>query len=657
MTEIIRTPSNYTADVTSNPLHVCDCSVESTQECFNFSQTIKKVETYPGRKFNLSVVAVGQLLANTTVLSGVPSPIYASLLPHSNSTIPQTMLIQNGKRHCSNLTYSINSAAESVVMILAIENNNDEYFDSLWKEHAEWQKDVYRVLRDDLVLPAYVEIDLLPCPVGFELSLDDTCACSTALNTSVMGCSIDTILIERKPSYWIEAIPQEPLENSSSVLYLTHSHCPYDYCRPGAFQFSLADSDAQCNHNRSGIICGGCKPGHSLILGGTECWKCTNIHLLLLLPFALAGILLIVFLSLTDMTVTAGTINGLLFYANIVIENKATFFPPATADGFLFVFMAWLNLDFGIKSCFFDGLDAYAFTWLQLSFPAYISLLAIGIIIACRHIEFVRKLCGPNIVPVLATLFLLSYTKVQKTIATNMSFTVVQVSNGETIMVWLKDSNLSPHQGRRIIPLLLFTIFITLAFLAYTFSILLGPWLQRKTHYRVFRWVLKLKPLFDAYFGPLKDHHRYWTGVLLLSRMVLSLVSTVNVLGDDSINLVAIVLVSVLLLWWSGKVYKSRAPFILDSLFHLNLAVLALITLFNKLSPGGSQYVTICVSTGSAFAIFCGILLYHCLKRLKKFHTMRFKLHPLLGEGHHFADEDSDEDILNVIDSHLASSK
>ena len=122
---------------------------------------------------------------------------------------------------------------------------------------------------------------------------------------------------------------------------------------------------------RSGILCGQCK-NYSLTLGSMECRQCTNIYLLLLVPFALAGILLIVFLSLTDldMTVAAGTINGLLFYANIVWENKATFFPPETSGGFLAVFIAWLNLDFGISTCFYDRLDSYMNTLgSSLAFP------------------------------------------------------------------------------------------------------------------------------------------------------------------------------------------------------------------------------------------------------------------------------------------------
>ena len=38
----------------------------------------------------------------------------------------------------------------------------------------------------------------------------------------------------------------------------------------------------------------------------------------------------------------------------------------------LSVFFAWLNLDFGIETCFYNGMDPYSQTWLQFIFPAYV---------------------------------------------------------------------------------------------------------------------------------------------------------------------------------------------------------------------------------------------------------------------------------------------
>ena len=104
-------------------------------------------------------------------------------------------------------------------------------------------------------------------------------------------------------------------------------------------------------------------------LGKPRCLKCSNIWILLLVPLALAGILLVGVLVVTNLTVSVGTTDGLILYANIVQPNKAIFFPGKSSSSFLSVFIAWLNLDLGIETCFYSGLDAYAKTWLQFVFP------------------------------------------------------------------------------------------------------------------------------------------------------------------------------------------------------------------------------------------------------------------------------------------------
>ena len=58
-----------------------------------------------------------------------------------------------------------------------------------------------------------------------------------------------------------------------------------------------------------------------------------------------------------NLTVPQGTINGLI-YANIVRANKAVFFPPGDTN-ILTAFIAWLNLNLGIGTCFADGLNGY----------------------------------------------------------------------------------------------------------------------------------------------------------------------------------------------------------------------------------------------------------------------------------------------------------
>jgi predicted outer membrane repeat protein len=643
--DYVRASSNYSVEATSDPLRVCDCS--EVENCLNITQTLKTLQTYPGKKFNLSLMAVG-LVGKGIVLSGVPTAIYASLLPQNATAKPSgiissSMLVQSSKRSCSNLTYSIQSPNDHEVMLFTVNADGSKiegYVNALWRDRLRWKDHVDKLMSYSLLMPAYVEVYLLPCPVGFELSPDYSCVCAKALNNSVSGCLIESSQIERKNSYWIgiESSNSTEYSNSSSTSYMIHKHCPFDNCRSGAFLFSLKEPDAQCSHHHSGILCGACEPGYSLILGGTECRQCTNIYLLLLILFTVAGVCLIVFLSLTDATVATGTFSGLLFYANIITDNRTSFFSPQATNSFLSVFIAWLNLDLGIGTCFYDGLDAYVYTWLQLCFPFYIWLLAFLVIITCRHVSFVSKLCGNNIVPVLATLFLLSYTKLLNTITSSLSFTVVEVSDGEQLVVWLRDGNVPYLQGKHIA---LFLVNLALLFivLAYTLCIALGPWLQRKTEYRVLFWVVRLKPLFDAYFGPLKDQHRYWTGVLLLSRMILSLVFALNVLGDESINLLAIIFTSSLLLWWSHSVYKNMVLALLNGFFFLNLIVLSSISIYN----GSSQYVATSVSTGAAFAVFSGVVFYHCFKRVKKLFALKAGANAIRDDS-----DDSDNHLLDI---------
>ena len=95
------------------------------------------------------------------------------------------------------------------------------------------------------------------------------------------------------------------------------------------------------------------------------------------------GVALVSLLLVCKLTVATGTLSSLVFYANIVGVNRAIFLPVKSADA-LSVFIAWLNLDFSIKTCFYNGMDAYSKTWLQFVFPLYIWVL-VGLVILISH--------------------------------------------------------------------------------------------------------------------------------------------------------------------------------------------------------------------------------------------------------------------------------
>ena len=149
----------------------------------------------------------------------------------------------------------------------------------------------------------------------------------------------------------------------------------------------------------------------------------------------------------------------------------------------------------------------------QFLFPLYIYFIAGVIIVVCRYSSRLTKLIGDRAVPLLATLFLLSCTKLIRTVITIMEYGELTVYPEKSkIIVWYVDGNLSychhPH-------IYLFAVAVaTLIFcLSFTLFLLLIQCWRRVSHLRLMRWINKFTPFYDAYFAPLKDKHHLFTGL------------------------------------------------------------------------------------------------------------------------------------------------
>ena len=183
-----------------------------------------------------------------------------------------------------------------------------------------------------------------------------------------------------------------------------------------------------------------CRPGFSLSLGSSRCIQCIetwqrNLIGIIVTAF-IAGIALVFLMLALNITVAVGTINGILFYTNIVALNAGMYLPFKTSN-FITVFISWLNLDIGFDVCFHanyvnrDGLDQVYKALLQLVFPAYVNFLVIIVIMASECSSKFTKILGKgNPVAVLATLILLSFAKFTKAILTSISLLYWQPAYG-----------------------------------------------------------------------------------------------------------------------------------------------------------------------------------------------------------------------------------
>ena len=283
------------------------------------------------------------------------------------------------------------------------------------------------------------------CLPGFNLENNSqSCVCDQIFQKYTNRCNITNgsgqITRESNDRFWVGY-------DQSQGLPIINLRCPFDFCVSHRVVFPLnsTQSDMQCAYNRSGLLCGACKEGYSLVLGTSRCKQCTNSHLALLIPFAVMGVALVFLLFICKLTVAIGILSGLLFYANIVRANQNTLLQVGTTDPFSII-IAWLNLDFGIETCFYNGMDAYSKTWLQFVFPVYIWLLVGLMILISHYSQRFANMLGTNPVPVLATLILFSYAKVLRTLITATYFARLEYPT-YTKYVWLYDRNIDYFIG------------------------------------------------------------------------------------------------------------------------------------------------------------------------------------------------------------------
>ena len=375
------------------------------------------------------------------------------------------------------------------------------------------------------------------------------------LNDNNVQCnvSLDSYKFLRSGNSWFAYF------NTQQCVTGTTS-CPFGYCNQSYVSFEILAPDRQCLGNRAGILCGKCQSHLSIMLGSNHCGACSNWYLFLLPVFALAGIMLVAVLMFLNLSVSVGTINGLLFYANIVKLNEAFFFLNGSIP-VVSQFISWLNLDLGIEVCLFDGLDGYWNTWLQFAFPAYLFLLMGGIIVGCRYSVWLCRLCGSHAVPALATLFLMSYTKILLTVTNALSMSQLPC-NDSILTVWSVDGNIEYGSVKHLF-LVVVSCGVLVVGLAYPVLVLCAPLLERYSHKCIplHKWnpVAKFKPLLDAYGGPYKDKYRFWTGVTLMVRLTLTVTFSFTTGGLAVVNacIIITVVVGILTIWsFTNGVYN-----------------------------------------------------------------------------------------------------
>ena len=602
------TEQSGSSNISSNPRGVCFCDIQKGEQCRVVDANLLK---YPGQTFNLSLTAVGQLNGSTNGL------IDAKVVGHYDNKLASFNSLSakfNVQQHCINLTYvAYSNQTNMTVSFTVISYDVNTYYDSI---------------------NASLFLSLLQCPFGFKLTETPpyTCTCDPLLqnHSDNIVCDIDKQIIYIKDQLWFGC--DSNAEKLSKCNLAVNSHCLH-FCRSHIRSVNirdLASIDNQCLLNRTGILCGACKPGYSHILGSlTECRVCSSKNLFFLLPlFLSSGIIIIILLTALNLTVTEGMLNGLITYTNIIYTRRDLFSGSSslhfTYGKFCEVFIAWLNFDIGIELCFYEGMDAYQKLWLLYGFAFYLLALQITIIMLCRRFTSFTRLCGKNVVKVLATLIYLMYSPLIYAIIQTLQETELSISTPNGIRkksVCFFDGNI-PYLGPKHIPLFIAAVICFTVISWFTFSLLLIQCLQRRANLFCFWWVERLRPFFEAYTGPCHNNYRFWPGFLLFMRCGLYTLNSANtgfthaIVQSKLIPLgtaaACVTIMSLSCIFPSG-VYKKWPANVLEFSFFLNLCITSALWIIFR----DHNHRIIYTSVSVTMATFIGIIMYHLRMKIK----------------------------------------
>ena len=249
-------------------------------------------------------------------------PIYPGQTLTANFCLPynyENIGLLYAETHNNNLPLTACKVIDQDNLKHAFTSNYSRSVDFTIASNSPTKCELFLTAQPDLFTSYDVfDIQLLPCPLGFSFK-HGICDCDPLLSLYTEKCVIYDQTIRKLSNHWITG--NTP---NNDTKYLVGDSCPIVYCSHN-MMVNVHWPDSQCQQHRTGPLCSHCTTGYSVVLGSSRCKKCTNMYLISILLFLLTGVLLVVFLFVSNLTVTIGTIDGMILFLNIVEMNGHLF--------------------------------------------------------------------------------------------------------------------------------------------------------------------------------------------------------------------------------------------------------------------------------------------------------------------------------------------
>ena len=544
--KVIRFVGNQNNGIAGFENSICQCNEKDDLECLN----VRNLSVIPGQNVTMRFV---HFKFDIALFTDFISTRFTKVAPTCNVSTHDSinpkidLILQNSTHRCTDVSYVISSnSSKNGICLLVLRTATSE-------------KTIYAF-----------RVRLEKCPLGFALDSNRSiCACDPIFINSIRGLSCDISKQEfiRPPNTWIS-------KKGNDIIYTTNCHI--NYCSLHPIPVQLTESDHQCIYNRSGIACGECAQGLSAVLGTSQCKHCSNYWLFMIPVYALAGILLVVALFVLNLTVADGDIYGYIFMVNGLHIHIERVFP--SNDGVAYILVSLSNLDLGFEVCLYNGMTQYAATWLRFVFPIYVLFIVVGLAFASRYYTIIERLTRKRVIPVIATLCLLSYNKIMLvTFKGLFSYTVIHhVHSNKTDVYWSRDTDVHLF-GAKFCLLFIFCLILFLVLLLPTNILLIFS----RTAYR-FRFIVNnFKPFLDVYHAPFKEKCEYFLGLELVLRAIIFACFSFKAQDTAAIYSTVLIIYFGHLCW--VQPFKSRFNLMLYSSYLIYM--FSFVTLFTRYFP------------------------------------------------------------------------
>ena len=309
------------------------------------------------------------------------------------------------------------------------------------------------------------------------------------------------------------------------------------------------------------------------------------------------------------LTLTTGTFNGIIFYAqaaNVGILDMLSVYNGnnGVVKNILIVLLSFLNLGLGFPLCFYNGMTELWKAGLSLLFPLYLLTIVVVLIILSRYSLRLSNKIADSSVQVLITVVHLSFGKLLGSIIN--VFTPAKVFTSEqTYDVWYWDGSVKYGSKGHITLMIITSLVVFPLLLPYVLLLIFTKPLRH--------WICAneyTRPILEAIHALYKNGKEYWFVARLLLLIMMYMLYSIEPYEHTIYITIASALFFVIIGQAIFRPYKSNFINLLDCWLLFNLVFIYTTTWYL-----GHMKVTVYIIIAILlfFMTFFTILVYHIL--------------------------------------------